>query len=47
LLHIDLERPINEPDVRTIRIETHDGEATRAPTIEGKSAAPEDAPESD
>ncbi len=47
LLHIDLERPINEPNVRTIRIETRDGDASWAPTIEGESAAPEDASEPD
>ena len=35
LLHIDLERPINEPQVRTIQIETTGNGAARTPVIEG------------
>lgn len=39
LLHIDLERPINEPQVRTIQIETIGNDATRTPIIEGTAEA--------
>ena len=35
LLHIDLERPINEPQVRSVQIETTGNGAARAPVIEG------------
>ena len=34
LLHIDLERPVNEPLVRNIKIETAAGEEAQAPEIE-------------
>ncbi|MFQ6018084.1 MAG: Hsp20 family protein [Kiloniellaceae bacterium] len=40
LLHIDLERPLNEPQVRTIEIRTAPGSAAKAPTVEGKTVAP-------
>ena len=36
LLHIDLARPVSEPDVRTIRIDTRNGGAS-VPTIEGRA----------
>ncbi len=36
LLHIELARPVSEPDVRTIRIETRTGKAS-VPTIEGRA----------
>ncbi len=39
LLHIDLERPINEPQVRTIQIETTGNDAAKAPVIEGTAEA--------
>lgn len=35
LLHIDLARPISEPEVRTIRIDSRNASAS-APTIEGR-----------
>lgn len=34
LLHIDLERPVNEPQVRNIRIETATGEDAEVPEIQ-------------
>jgi len=39
LLHIDLERPIPEPEIRTIKINGHaNGKATRKPdTIDFKA----------
>ena len=42
LLHIDLARPVSEPNVRTVPIETRSGEAARGPTIEGRVASRED-----
>lgn len=36
LLHIDLERPINEPNLRTIPINDQAQGGARAPTIEGR-----------
>ncbi len=36
LLHIDLERPVIEPAVRTVRIETRSGATDAGRTIEGK-----------
>ncbi len=44
LLRIDLERPVNHPDVRTIPIETVGGKAAKGPTIEGKVKPGKDAP---
>ena len=41
LLHIDLARPVSEPNVRTVPIETRSGEAARGPTIEGRVASRE------
>ncbi len=35
LLHIELARPVSEPEVRTIRIDTRNGAAS-VPTIEGR-----------
>lgn len=40
LLHIDLARPINQPDVRTVPIVTHNDGAA-APTIEARTAGDE------
>jgi HSP20 family molecular chaperone IbpA len=37
LLDIDLERPINEPAVRTIAIDTRGEEAAKAPSIQGRA----------
>ncbi len=42
LLHIDLARPVSEPNVRTVPIETRSGAAARGPTIEGRVASRED-----
>ena len=36
LLHIELARPVSEPDVRTIQIDTRNG-AAWVPTIEGRA----------
>ena len=36
LLHIELARPVSEPDVRTIRIDTRNG-GTSGPIIEGRA----------
>ena len=36
LLHIELARPVSEPEVHTIRIDTRNGGAS-APTIEGRA----------
>lgn len=47
LLHIDLARPVSEPDVRTVPIETRGGEPARGPTIEGRVASREDASDHD
>lgn len=47
LLHIDLARPVSEPDVRTVPIETRGGEAARGPTIEGRVASREDVSDHD
>ncbi len=47
LHHIDLARPVSKPDVRTVPIETRGGGAARAPTIEGRVASREDAPDHD
>jgi HSP20 family molecular chaperone IbpA len=38
LLHIELARPVSEPDVRTIRIDTRNG-GVSVPTIEGRAEA--------
>lgn len=37
LLHIDLERPLNEPRVRTVEIATASKTAAAVPTIEGEA----------
>lgn len=47
LLHIDLARPVSEPDVRTVPIETRGGDAARGPTIEGRVASRKDASDHD
>ena len=47
LLHIDLARPVSEPNVRTVPIETRSGEAARGPTIEGRVASREDVSDHD
>ncbi len=47
LLHIDLARPVSEPDVRTVPIETRVGEAVSGPTIEGRVASREDVSDHD
>lgn len=44
LLHIDLARPINQPDVRTVPIVTHNDGAA-APTIEARTAGAGDEPD--
>jgi len=47
LLHIDLARPVSEPDVRTVPIETRGGDAARGPMIEGRVASREDVSDHD
>jgi HSP20 family molecular chaperone IbpA len=47
LLHIDLARPVSEPEVRTVPIETRSREAARGPTIEGRVASREDVSDHD
>ncbi len=41
LLHIDLERRVNEPEVRNIRINTQGTGAVEGPTIEGRGTSAE------